>query len=127
MKRKEIMEGKVRTNEYIYTLNKPKKDELMDVIQLVLNQYIKYQKPSFDIYDAGDRKQCVGYMKYCITFIENSENEVYPRLVETLTHTLLDYFINQDYEDENEYKYTLYKSCRRHYRNSESVTREYFK
>ena len=127
MKRKEIMEGKVRTNEFIYTLNKPKKNELMEVIQMVLNQYIKYQKPTFDIYDAGDRKQCIDYMKYCITFIENNENEVYPSLVETLTHSLLDYFIDQDYENENEYKHKLYVSCRKRYRDSQRVQREYFR
>ena len=103
-KRKEIEEGKHKTNEFVYTLNNTSKNELMEVIQMVLNQYLKYQNPAFDIYSATDRKQCIDYIKYCITFKKNSENEVYSCLVESLVHGLLDYFVNQDAEDEEEYK-----------------------
>ena len=115
----------VKQNEFVFTLGNIKQSKLIEIIQNVLNQYIKYRNPYFDIFIPEDRKLLFSYCKYCIQFEKDNENGVYHSLVETLLHTLLDYYINEDYEDINEYKIHLAKSCRRIFKETENIKREY--
>lgn len=129
MEKKEILEHKIKTNEFIYTLdnNQDIKNELMEVIQMVLNQYIKYQNPNLDICYEPDRNNAIGYIKYCIQFKKDNENEYLYGIIEYLTNGLFDFMVNEETDSAQEVQRHLVKNIRTNYRNSQRVSREWFK
>ena len=120
--------NKIRTNEFIYTVSNgvDNKDEIMEVICLVLNQYIKYQNPNLDICFDEDRKNVVGYLKYCIQSKEDSENECLYGIIERLTYEYFDYLM-ENAESLRDIKDSINSNIRRNFHNNTRVQREWLK